>query len=644
MEINLDKISERITEITNTLAEKVSEPNRTEWAYSERQIRRAIRQFDGEKHFIIVTGMLKAGKSTLVDLLARTSKASLVGFGVDTTLRPAVITMSQSEKGRIRVFYKPDGLDWEPAMQEVTDSLRGIADYNRQTVDFELTDDNLRNTLCRIPSESDNCLSAEPLLVIVEVPHNSSSKFFQNDCLLLDMPGLDSGFSEQSGDPEKYKAFFNECDLLLFVQSSVSPINDKAGEYLKYIGLTRDESTYRIVQNVMNAKYWLKRDVTDKEQIAQAKNGREVFKQKLGKGDVEITPVYVNLGMAYDSILGDETAIAADSQDIGSKKEQLLRESRFIEMEDGFVMDIINNGKYRHTIHCQDMLKKELQTAAAKNEKLVQKIAADILKLEAEKTEAEKKIAIIKNSYENYNFRQMQFSLSSGFVTDLKQKIITKFETLRKSDEYKDKLYQNSEDENTDKSIMCKASIINEFLEKCADIAKNFAETFFKDAYLDELVFKENNGEKNAIEYAQEAIAKIATDLKIQEIKLNDKKISAKVNKIGDLDNTFYFTTYDGGKYEIVRNWLGFQKKIEFNKEPKYNEIINHYKNELEKMISTNDNVARRITDLVRNAVKDDLKPQLEECESNLKFLSDRIETLQNDKLTLAEMGKKLRE
>jgi hypothetical protein len=50
------------------------------------------------------------------------------------------------------------------------------------------------------------------------------------------------------------------------VQSSVAPINKEAGKYLKYIGLTRDESTYSLVQNVMNVKYWQHESVTDKEQ------------------------------------------------------------------------------------------------------------------------------------------------------------------------------------------------------------------------------------------------------------------------------------------------------------------------------------------------------------------------------------------
>jgi hypothetical protein len=645
MEKKLEILSGKINIISQNVANNLSESNRKVWLSSEKQIRRAIKLFDGEKHFIIVTGMLKAGKSTLIDLLARTSKASLVGFGVDTTLRPAVIKMSDTEVGHIKIYYKPDGLDWASAMQEVTDNLRGIKDYNKKTVDFELTEDNLRKTLCRIPSESENCLTSEPLLVIVEVPKNQDSKFFNNDCVLLDMPGLDSGYSEQSSDPEKYKAFFDECDLLLFVQSSVSPINDKAGQYLKYIGLTRDESTYRLVQNVMNAKYWLKSDVTNKEQRRQAKNGKEVFRDKLGKGDVEVTPVYVNLGMAYDALLGNENDISInEAENVETKKHNLLAESHFLEMEDGFITDIQNNGQYRHIAHCEDMLRLEIKKTITKIEQQISDISNNIKELETERTENEKIISIIKKSYEGYKFRPMQFALSSEFVSSLKKNLNSEFESLRKSTKYGNKLSQNTEDENTDKLITCKPKIVNEFLDDCVSLAKSYAEKFFKDTYLDDLVYKENGKEKNAIEYAQDDLRAIADNLKDHGIKLNDEKISAKVNKIGDLDSSFCFSTYDLGKYPVKYNWFGFQKKIDFRKVSKYDEIINHYKSELEKIISSDNNVARRLTSLVQSVVKDDLEPQMLEYEKKLTALNSKIATLSSDKVVVVDILQQLNE
>ncbi len=645
MNKQLELLSEKINQITQKVTENISDNNKTIWLESEKKLKRAIKQFDGEKNFIIVIGMLKAGKSTLIDLLARTTKASLVGFGVDTTLRPAVIKTADNETGQIKVYYKPNGTDWATAMQDVTDYMRGIKEYDKQTVNFDLTEDNLRKTLCRTPQESDNCLSTEPLLVVVEVPQNPESKFFSNNCILLDMPGLDSGYSEQSKDPEKYQAFFDECDLLLFVQSSVSPINNKAGEYLKYIGLTRDESTYRLVQNVMNAKYWLKKEETDKEQKKQAKNGREVFKEKLGKNNVEITPVYVNLGMAYDSILGNQNFIyTSENEDIEIKKKKLLDDSHFLEMEDSFITDIKNNGQHRHIAHCKDMLKQEILKTIKKLEDQSEDISTNITKLNSEKQKNEEKILIIKKSYEGYKFKPIQFALSNDFVNNLKQKIIYEFELIRKSIDYKNKLFLNAEDENTDKLIRGKASNINSFLEKCSTRAKQIAEDLFSKAYLDELVHKENGKEKNAIEYSQEDLKEKAENLKLHGITLNGEKISDNINKIGEIDNTFSFSIFDGGKYVIERNWLGFQKKIDFSKNSKYEEIINHYKNELEKIISTDDYVARKITSLVQNTIKQDLTPQLSEYQKELTIQEQKINTLNNDKSTITDILRQLKE
>ncbi len=645
MNKQLELLSEKINQITQKVTENISDNNKTIWLESEKKLKRAIKQFDGEKNFIIVTGMLKAGKSTLIDLLARTTKASLVGFGVDTTLRPAVIKTADNETGQIKVYYKPNGTDWATAMQDVTDYMRGIKEYDKQTVNFDLTEDNLRKTLCRTPQESDNCLSTEPLLVVVEVPQNPESKFFSNNCILLDMPGLDSGYSEQSKDPEKYQAFFDECDLLLFVQSSVSPINNKAGEYLKYIGLTRDESTYRLVQNVMNAKYWLKKEETDKEQKKQAKNGREVFKEKLGKNNVEITPVYVNLGMAYDSILGNQNFIyTSENEDIEIKKKKLLDDSHFLEMEDSFITDIKNNGQHRHIAHCKDMLKQEILKTIKKLEDQSEDISTNITKLNSEKQKNEEKILIIKKSYEGYKFKPIQFALSNDFVNNLKQKIIYEFELIRKSIDYKNKLFLNAEDENTDKLIRGKASNINSFLEKCSTRAKQIAEDLFSKAYLDDLVHKENGKEKNAIEYSQEDLKEKAENLKLHGITLNGEKISDNINKIGEIDNTFSFSIFDGGKYVIERNWLGFQKKIDFSKNSKYEEIINHYKNELEKIISTDDYVARKITSLVQNTIKQDLTPQLSEYQKELTIQEQKINTLNNDKSTITDILRQLKE
>ena len=72
-------------------------------------ITRRINQFQSSRIIIISAGMLKAGKSTLVNLLARTNNASPVGYGYDTTLNPALVKMGArgDSEGAIYVYNLP---------------------------------------------------------------------------------------------------------------------------------------------------------------------------------------------------------------------------------------------------------------------------------------------------------------------------------------------------------------------------------------------------------------------------------------------------------------------------------------------------------------------------------------------------------
>lgn len=630
------KLKSEIDTINNELA-GLSDEQKSDWSDRIDQIDRCFKQFESDKHFIIATGMLKAGKSTLVDLLARTKKASLTGFGVDTTLRPALITMSDNDKGKILVYYKPNDADWKTAMQSVIDELRGLnPTVNNTPNKFELDEEHLKKTLCRIPSESDNCLTTEPLLVIVEVPNNNKSEFFKNNCVLLDMPGLDSGFSEQSKDAEKYKAFFDECDLLLFVQSSVSPINQKAGEYLKYIGLTRNESTYRHVQNVMNAKYWLKYDVTDEEQKKQAAEGKAEFAKKLGKSPDSIDASYVNLGMAYDSILEDINRIyVSEGETPGQKRDKLLKQSLFTELEQNFIQDLKNNGSFRRIVHCFDRLKSEIENTGNFLENRIKQLENSLEEVRTKKKNIEIKITLIKDSYQKYNFPKEQLTLSYDFKNKLREKLYSDFENLRKSEQYDKKLVPDGTDENVERNIQCKASVLTDFLNGCSKLALDTTKKMFDNAYIDDLVFIEDDKHKTALQIAGDSIEKESERLKNFEIKLDTNLMSEKYNKIGDLDDHFEYQLYEVPKYEKTRvlGILWESKGINFNKRKIYDEIVVWYLQQIDKLIKENKNAVNRVTDIVKGEIENNLKHQLAECETEKNNYVEKISVMESDKV-----------
>ena len=73
-------------------------------------LRRAYDFCDTNLFVLTCVGMLKAGKSTLVSLMAGNKDASPTGFGVDTTMRPALIVSAGKESagGCIDVWKSRD--------------------------------------------------------------------------------------------------------------------------------------------------------------------------------------------------------------------------------------------------------------------------------------------------------------------------------------------------------------------------------------------------------------------------------------------------------------------------------------------------------------------------------------------------------
>lgn len=271
------------------------------------QALRAIDQFDSGMEFIVCIGMLKAGKSTLVNLLTRSANASPMGYGQDTTLRPALIRMAApGDEGSILIFEAPAG----STVDQRTEQIRRVMDYLRGLHAGEalsdvsmrllpLSDELLTRVLCSEPGRYRE-LPTEPLLVVVETPYSEDCVLLRNrKRMILDMPGCDSPHAEVVRD-NLYREIGKECDMALILQSSVAPLNEKAVELLREILGERSASTIRLIQNRMEAKAWLKQTVLDAQTAAQQKNARRVFSLLAGTPDLPTDSV--NLGMAYAGI------------------------------------------------------------------------------------------------------------------------------------------------------------------------------------------------------------------------------------------------------------------------------------------------------------------------------------------------------
>ena len=265
---------------------------------------RAVSQFESGMEVIVCIGMLKAGKSTLVNLLTRSANASPMGYGQDTTLRPALIRMAApGAEARILIFDAPGGLsEAERAgeVRRVMDYLRGIGSGDGAGVRvLPLSDDVLTRVLCSVPGVYGE-LPSEPLMVVVETPYCDDCVLLRDrKRMILDMPGCDSPHAAvvRSG---LYRELGNECDMALILQSTVAPLNEKAVELLRELLGARSVSTIRLIQNRMEAKVWLRAEELAAENALQQRNARRVF--SLLAGDKTLHIDSVNLGLAYAGI------------------------------------------------------------------------------------------------------------------------------------------------------------------------------------------------------------------------------------------------------------------------------------------------------------------------------------------------------
>lgn len=265
---------------------------------------RAISQFDSGMEVIVCIGMLKAGKSTLVNLLTRSANASPMGYGQDTTLRPALIRMAApGTEARVLIFDAPAGLAEANRAEEVRrvmDYLRGIgSDGGPGLRVLPLSDDVLTRVLCSAPGVYRE-LPTEPLMVVVETPYCADCVLLRDrKRMILDMPGCDSPHAAvvRSG---LYRELGKECDMALILQSTVAPLNEKAVELLHDLLGERSVSTIRLIQNRMETKVWLCPTELAAENALQQRNARRVF--SLLAGDKQLHVDSVNLGLAYAGI------------------------------------------------------------------------------------------------------------------------------------------------------------------------------------------------------------------------------------------------------------------------------------------------------------------------------------------------------
>ena len=366
---------------------------------------RVIRLFDSKKDIVVCVGMLKSGKSTLVNLLARQPEASPTEQGIDKTLRPALFRMQpEGREPALRIYYhnekaKPP-ISRSNAFKILIDYLCGISEpFPKQHIEERLEKFErriLEEALCRKADET-RFLEKEPLFVVIDLPHNKESLFFQNqERMLLDMPGCDSGHSETTKQQESYRAIGDECAMVLLLQTNISPLNRNAMDQLRQIFDGRHEKTIRIILNRIDSRTWRTKQSIHEENECQLFDARRQLKEVCG----DIKPAWdeANLAMATDGKFANNEKIQEVCklyEKEYSGKDDLWNGSNFEELEQSVVENLHN---IRAT-HCWGRLRKGLSKLISECESQEKKI---LDKMDAEKTKKATWISLIEFSEKFY--------------------------------------------------------------------------------------------------------------------------------------------------------------------------------------------------------------------------------------------------
>lgn len=630
LKIRFDKIAEKISKNGG-----ISIESKEEWQEREAQVERKFDMFGSDKFFVVATGMLKAGKSTLVNLLARNENASPIGFGVDTTLRPALIRMQEegdSGAGKIRVYFPRSSRDFESAqiqLQKILDEIRSLnADSRCDSEEFPLNQQNLQKILCS-RSGTNNVLPVEPLLVLVELPFSRESKIFsESGCVIFDMPGLDSEDALVARKFEAYNAIFRECDMVLFVQSNVSPLNDKACGYLREIGSTRHECTYRLVQNKMNARYWRQESAIDEELQDQARKGRANFLKKIGSpslGEDSLIFWTANLGMAYDSIFKKNLLMERDPADV----EKLRNDSEFLVLERKLCEDIEKNGEFQRMNHRKDELSLEFKN-------VLSFLQMKIGKIDEEKSESVEKIAnltkdlneILNISRKSVNFSGIKFTLSEDLRKKIQETFLSDFKKIR--------LNEFSREIPRTDSLKIRGSDFNRFLNECDGLAREKIGEILKDSLLKDVRCAESDV-VSLLNKMIEEINDVHLDLlkvPIPQINRGGQKIDfdfGKFSKAGEVSDKIFVSE---------KRFLLFEKKIETDSRDiseRYRRIFDHYEAESECAFNSEGGIREIAGSLLKSHVESFVRDRQNDLNARIDELNEKISDLDFERKVFSE-------
>lgn len=326
----LNELSKSIPSTSESLLKAGTEGMKYLSRFTER-LKRSRREFDAILFFTVCFGILKSGKSTLVNLLAGHEEASPTRFGQDTTIRPCILMAGQEDE--IIIFRMKDSVRQEATAESEQKCFNAVIDHLRGVIDDEqalssdhhviirrerFTKENVFKAVC-----DPDGFGSEPLITAIRL--RECSDLLRTDIALLDVPGLDS--DKMSTEIPRYLELLDRCDLLLFVQSTISAFGKGAGSMLKSLVNRSMGSPVWLIQNRFEAQLWRRKEELLARDHDLSKISRKNLAISLGIHENIVFTKQINLGKAYDARFNEPLL----QPEIDSS--QLLKDSAFLEVE-----------------------------------------------------------------------------------------------------------------------------------------------------------------------------------------------------------------------------------------------------------------------------------------------------------------------
>lgn len=370
----LEKLDREI-ESFRRLSEEYGEGNPLEKPLSE--IERIRRAFDSKTFFMVTFGMLKAGKSTLVNTFVG-REICPVGRSKETTLQSSIILAADEQHGEGIYIYSPKK-DYSPekpseenpsgeenwtadAKESLSNDNKWKSEHCRKLMEYlggTLLEEELAETFkvdfiplsegaletiltsdpIRFPGDANETRpNAMPPVVRIDrlkvKDAGGVATLLQSGVAILDTPGLDGARANATNDPfwDVLPAY---GDYYLLVQSSMSAINKTCLDIVKKVcGATRDMPVL-VVFNEMAADFWLKPDAEKAKLRADAD---EALKELSGQlrtvlGSKLPESIAINAGEASDAVFGSDDVNGPFSK----KTSEMTDESRIRKLRDRIV-------------------------------------------------------------------------------------------------------------------------------------------------------------------------------------------------------------------------------------------------------------------------------------------------------------------